>query len=56
MIREKMTAGDIHGETGLDGPVFEPLTKELEKEHAVSFIIRTLMESDGDITMVPQAL
>ena len=48
MIREKMTAGDIHG----DGPVFEPLTKELEKEHAVSFIIRTLMESDGDITMV----
>ena len=42
MIREKMTAGDIHGETGLDGPVFEPLTKELEKEHAVSFIIRTL--------------
>ena len=45
MIREKMTAGDIHGETGLDGPVFEPLTKELEKEHAVSFIIRTLMES-----------
>lgn len=52
MIRQKMTAGDIHGETGLDGPVFEPLTKELEKEHAVSFIIRTLMESDGDITMV----
>ena len=52
MVREKMTAGDIHGSTGLDGPVFEPLTKELEKEHAVSFIIRTLMESDGDITMV----
>lgn len=52
MIREKMTAGDIHGETGLDGPVFAPLTKELEKEHAVSYIIRTLMESDGDITMV----
>lgn len=52
MIRPKMTAGDIHGETGLDGPVFEPLTKELEKEHAVNFIIRTLMESDGDITVV----
>ncbi|MBR5509828.1 MAG: nucleoside hydrolase [Lachnospiraceae bacterium] len=52
MIRQKMVAGDIHGESGLDGPVFEPLTKELEKEHAVNFIIRTLMESDGDITMV----
>ena len=52
MVREKMIAGDIHGETGLDGPVFPPLTKELEKEHAVNFIIKTLMESDGDITMV----
>jgi len=26
MVREKMIAGDIHGETGLDGPVFPPLT------------------------------
>ena len=52
MVREKMIAGDIHGETGLDGPAFPPLTKPLEKEHAVNFIIRTLMESDGDITMV----
>lgn len=52
MIREKMTAGDIHGATGLDGPVFEPLTRELEPEHAVNYIIRTLMASDGDITMV----
>ena len=31
MVREKMIAGDIHGETGLDGPVFPPLTKELER-------------------------
>lgn len=52
MIREKITAGDIHGESGLDGPVFPPLTREPEAEHAVSFIIRTLMASEGDITMV----
>ena len=52
MIREKITAGDIHGETGLDGPVFEPLTRKLEPEHAVNFIIRTIMESDEPITMV----
>ena len=52
MIREKMVAADIHGETGLDGPVFEPLTKPLEDKHAVNFIIDTLMASDGDITMV----
>jgi len=52
MVREKIVAADIHGETGLDGPVFEPLTKPLEKKHAVQFIIDTLMASDGDITMV----
>lgn len=52
MIREKITAGDIHGKTGLDGPVFEPLTRELEPEHAVNFIIRTIMASDEPITMV----
>lgn len=52
MIREKMTAGDIHGTTGLDGPVFEPLTRKLEPEHAVNFIIKTIMESEEPITMV----
>lgn len=52
MVREKRNAGDIHGKSGLDGPVFEPLTRTLEKEHAVEFMIRTLMDSDGDITMV----
>lgn len=52
MIREKITAGDIHGESGLDGPVFPPLTREPEQEHAVNYIIRTLMASGGDITVV----
>lgn len=52
MIREKITAGDIHGESGLDGPAFPPLTREPEQEHAVNFIVRTLMASGGDITMV----
>ena len=52
MIREKITAGDIHGESGLDGPAFPPLTRELETEHAVNFLVRTLMASGGDITMV----
>ena len=52
MIREKITAGDIHGESGLDGPAFPALTREPEQEHAVNFIVRTLMASGGDITMV----
>ena len=52
MVRDKVIAGDIHGSTGLDGPVFPPLHKELEPEHAVSFLIRTLLTSQGDITVV----
>ncbi len=56
MVRDQVTAGDVHGESGLDGPVFEPLTwKKAEPEHAVNYLIRTLMASDGDITLVPVA-
>ena len=36
----------------MDGPVFDPLTKKPEPEHAVSYLIRTLMASEGDITLV----
>jgi ribosylpyrimidine nucleosidase len=54
MVRARqIIADDIHGETGLDGPVFEPLTKELDERHGVDFIIETLMVSKGDITIVP---
>ena len=52
MVRDKVIAADIHGSTGLDGPVFPELHKPLEQEHAVQFIIRTLLDSQGDITMV----
>ncbi len=56
LVREQITAGDIHGKSGLDGPEFKPLTwKKAEEEHAVNYLIRTLMESDGDITLVPVA-
>lgn len=52
MVREKVIAGDIHGESGLDGPVFPALEKQAEQMHAVEFMVRTLMASDGDITVV----
>ena len=54
MVRERaIIADDIHGETGLDGPVFEDLKRKPESEHAVHFLIRTLLASDGDVTLVP---
>ncbi|EGO9686514.1 ribosylpyrimidine nucleosidase [Escherichia coli] len=53
IMRQQIVADNIHGETGLDGPVFEPLTRQAENTHAVKYIIDTLMASDGDITLVP---
>ena len=53
MVREQIIADDIHGETGLDGPVFAPLTKKVEPKHAVNYLIDTIMASSGDITIVP---
>jgi len=55
IMRKQIVADNIHGETGLDGPVFGPLTRKAESTHAVQFIIDTLMASDGDITLVPVA-
>ena len=52
MVREKVTAGDIHGKTGLDGPIFPPLHKQPEAEHAVNYLVRTLLASEGEITVV----
>lgn len=53
MIRDKqIIAPEIHGESGLDGPIFDPLTKRVEPKHAVLYLAETLLQSDGDITVV----
>lgn len=53
LVRNRETAAHIHGESGLDGPVLPDPTITVVEEHAVDLIIRKLMESDGDITLVP---
>ncbi|KAB7897370.1 ribosylpyrimidine nucleosidase [Rouxiella sp. S1S-2] len=55
LMRQQIVADNIHGETGLDGPVFGPLKRKAESTHAVQFIIDSLMASEGDITLVPVA-
>lgn len=53
LLRERRTAPDIHGDSGMDGPLLpQPSTSPVE-EHAVDLIIRHLLASDGDITLVP---
>ncbi len=53
LVRPQIVAGDIHGSSGLDGPVFGEPTVDVAGEHAVDFLVRTLMASDGEITLVP---
>ena len=54
LVREPITAEYIHGNTGIDGvDVFEPETP-LQDDHAVSFIVETLVDAEPDsVTLVP---
>jgi ribosylpyrimidine nucleosidase len=53
LVREQIIAGEIHGKTGLDGPTFGAPEVPVDPRHAVDLIIELLMESDGDIALVP---
>lgn len=53
LLRARKTAPDIHGDSGLDGPVLQHPNKKLVDGHAVDFIIHTLKESQDDVTLVP---
>ena len=54
LLRRSVTAEHVHGKTGLDGPVLPKPTMPLQEQHAVDFIIETLMkEESGTITLCP---
>jgi ribosylpyrimidine nucleosidase len=52
IVREQVTAGDIHGVSGLDGPTFARPEISLDSRHAVDLIIELLLAED-EITLVP---
>ncbi len=47
LLRPLVTAEHVHGRTGLDGPVLPDPTMPLQKQHAVEFIIETLMTREA---------
>src|SRR6266851_2784922 len=53
LVRPAKHAPDIHGESGMDGPHIPEPTIEVAPRHAVDLLIDLLMNSDGDITLVP---
>lgn len=48
-----LTAGNIHGESGLDGPNFPDPTVPLDRRSAVSLMHELLMTSVRPVTLVP---
>ena len=65
LLRSLVTAEHVHGRTGLDGPVLPEPTMPLQKQHAVDFIVDTLMSREagtvslcvlGPMTNIAQAL
>ncbi|MBO0131540.1 nucleoside hydrolase [Agrobacterium burrii] len=52
LVRKPITAEHVHGSTGLDGPDLDEPAMEAQKQHAVDFIIETLMrEPAGTVTL-----
>jgi purine nucleosidase len=54
LLRPALVAGDIHGESGLDGPVLPEPEIALDPRHAVDLIIDTVLaHPPGTVTLVP---
>ena len=52
LLRPLVTAEHVHGRTGLDGPILADPTMPLQKQHAVDFIVETLMTREaGTVTL-----
>lgn len=54
LSRNLVTAEHVHGKTGLDGIELPEPAVQVQAEHGVDFIVRTLREEDaGSVTLVP---
>lgn len=52
MVRPLVTAEQVHGKTGLDGPELPEPTMPLQESHAIDFIVGTLMDNpENSITL-----
>lgn len=51
--RELVTAEYVHGSTGLNGPTLPEPVMPLQDQHAVDFIVETLLAAEGSVTLCP---
>jgi len=53
LVRKPIEAGDFHGETGLDGPIFaKRIRQEAQEESGIDAMIRIVVENPHQITIV----
>ena len=52
LVRPQQIASDIHGESGLDGFTFDPLTIDFDERSSVDFLIEALTNTKDKITIV----
>ncbi|MFC9294087.1 nucleoside hydrolase [Streptomyces sp. NPDC057011] len=55
LVQPLDVADDVHGASGLDGPMFPEPTVDVVQEHAVDLIHRLLAEHPEPVTLVPTA-
>jgi inosine/uridine nucleosidase len=53
LVRPRIVAGHIHGESGLDGPALPEPAFAPSPRHAVDLIIETIMAGPEPITLIP---
>jgi purine nucleosidase len=54
LVRHLVTAEEVHGKTGLNGPDLPEPAMRLQDQHAVDFLVETLMhEASGTVTLCP---
>lgn len=53
LIRELITGGNVHGETGLDGWDFGKATFQLRSSNGIEFLRDKIRDADGKVTLIP---
>jgi inosine-uridine nucleoside N-ribohydrolase len=53
LLRDPFVAAYVHGESGLDGPDLPAPVGRPVEEHAVDFLARRILRSEGRVTLVP---
>ncbi|MGN1164477.1 MAG: nucleoside hydrolase, partial [Candidatus Ornithospirochaeta sp.] len=52
LLREQVTAGNIHGKNGFEGPVFPPRKKQQCKGNGIRWAVDYVLANPGEITYV----